>query len=87
MTDQQKIRSFCEECGTSLRNQYLVGAHINIRSVYTGTLDHPKVVDGPRHHYGVESHLSKWIVLLDGVRQISADSDPTLAEAWASVSG
>ncbi len=79
-------RSFCQECGTSLTHRYVVPPLGPDRvAVYIGTLNDPQAFEGPQYHYGVESHLHRWMILGDGVSQLQADGDSRLAEAWAAV--
>ncbi len=86
MTSAILERSFCPECGTSLMHRYVVPPIGPDRAaVYLGTLDHPEDFEGPQYHFGIESHLTRWLILEDGVPQQRAEGAPRLAEAWAAV--
>ena len=80
-------RYYCRDCGTAIMAQYVARemGGPGHPYVYVGTLDHPEDVDGPHHHFGVESHLPKWLTLLDGVPTRRADVVENLQEAWSAV--
>lgn len=87
MTSKILERSFCADCGTSIGHRYVAGELEDKMDVFIGTLDHPEDYDGPQGHFGIESHLTKWMVLADDVPKREADGTPWLADAWARVEG
>ena len=82
MTSSILERQFCAKCGTPIGHRYVHGESTNVQIAFIGTLDEPSRFDGPRHHFGIESHLPKWVILEDGVQQIRADTFPGIARAF-----
>ena len=98
MTSAILERRFCENCGTSILHRYVAGplgrppaatvdgtVGQNPYIVYLGTLDRPEGIPAPQFHFGIESHLDKWLILEEGVPQLQAEGDPRLAKAWEEV--
>jgi hypothetical protein len=85
--DSIKERGFCDECGSSITDRYLV--HLSGVSnpenywIQLGTLDHPETVELD-FHYGVETQLP-WVHFDDELPRTRCDEDSTLAAAFASV--
>jgi len=75
-------RHFCARCGTSVGYKYRVGRFSRSQFILVGTLDDPHSVEGPRHYFGVEDHLVKWMVLNDTLPQVRADESPHIKEAF-----
>ena len=89
MTSAVLERRFCADCGTSILHRYVVEgpAGPNRPIVSIGTLDHPEDMPAPQYHFGIESHLDKWLILEEGAPQLPAEGDPRPAKAWEEVGG
>ena len=75
-------RQFCRDCGTSIGYRYRVGRFSTVQFILIGTLDHPENLEGPRHYFGIEDHLEKWMILDDGLAKVRADESPHIREAF-----
>jgi hypothetical protein len=75
-------RQFCANCGTSLGYRYKVGRFSASQFILVGTLDDPNSVEGPRHYFGIEDHLEKWLPLQDGRPTYRADTNPYIRQAF-----
>lgn len=85
MTSRILERYFCVDCGTSIGHRYVAGPFHPLMDIFIGTLDHPEDCDGPQGHFGMESHLTKWMTLPDDVPKQVADGTAWLTETWAEV--
>ena len=82
MASELLERHFCGDCGSSLMHRYVVPPYgPTAARVGIGTLDDQSVVENPRFHFGVESHVPGWLAIREGVLTINADDDPGLASA------
>jgi hypothetical protein len=50
-----------------------------------GSLDNPEAVMGPQFHFGIEGHLSSWVLLDDNLPRTVCEEDPGLLKALATV--
>jgi hypothetical protein len=83
MTSPILERHFCGTCGTTLGHHYVVGDNSNVQFICIGTVDHPERFQGPQQHFGIESHLSNWILLDEEANRIRADTHEGNRKAWA----
>lgn len=76
-------RGFCENCGTAVLYQGLVGYWTQWVMIFTCSLDNPEDFS-PTYHLGIESAMP-WLVIHDDLPRTKCADSPSLVDAYHSV--
>ncbi|MEW2912178.1 GFA family protein [Leisingera sp. JC11] len=76
-------RGFCENCGTALLYQGLVGQWTEWTMIFTASLDNPQDFP-PTYHLGVESRMP-WLDIHDDLPRTECKDSPSLIQAYHAV--